>query len=242
MARKVVSRLTYANVMATIAVFAAIGGGAYAAVQTIPGPDGVIKGCYQAKKGSLRVVAANKRCLKSEKTLKWSQTGPKGATGPQGPKGDTGAAGAAGAAGADGAQGARGPSNAYGGSIAGPVAITLATTPGQQVGHINVPAGKYVITAKAYLENQSTAASTSASCSLVADGHVDNSLVKLESANGSTLAFRQAVSMSMVHEFASAGQIDVRCGTGGGITTNAEEISVWAVQVDTLAATALVTG
>src|ERR1035437_6655491 len=90
--------LSYANVMSTIAVFVVLGGGAYAAVTTIPGPDGVIHGCYQkAKKptltttsqGLLRVVPTGKKCLKSEVALQWNQKGNPGLNGTNGAKGDT---------------------------------------------------------------------------------------------------------------------------------------------------------
>jgi hypothetical protein len=64
--RRFCPRLTYANVMSTVAVFVALGGGAYAAVSSIPGPDGVIHACYAKKKGNLRLIAAGRRCSKRE--------------------------------------------------------------------------------------------------------------------------------------------------------------------------------
>jgi hypothetical protein len=98
--RRIRRRLTYANVMSTIAVFAALGGGAYAAVTSIPGADGVVHSCYQVKKGTLRVVPAGRKCSKGERALAFNQRGPQGAPG---------ALGTAGAAGARGDQGSQGP-------------------------------------------------------------------------------------------------------------------------------------
>jgi hypothetical protein len=90
-------RLTYANVMSTIGVFAALGGGAYAAVSSIPGPDGVIHGCYQKTKGNLRLVPAGKRCSKGEKAIVFNQQGPPGTRGTSGTPGTPGTPGAPGA-------------------------------------------------------------------------------------------------------------------------------------------------
>ena len=92
-------RLNPLNVMSTIAVFAALGGGAYAAVGSIPGADGVIHACVPSKGGLLRVIGAGKKCPKHEKVLAFNQRGP------QGLPGTPGAPGAAGAKGEPGPQG-----------------------------------------------------------------------------------------------------------------------------------------
>jgi hypothetical protein len=87
---KVRSRLTYANVMATIAVFIALGGGAYAVTGGIPAADGKFNACFNKRSGAVRLVKARKKCRRGEKATSWSQVGPKGDTGGQGPKGDNG--------------------------------------------------------------------------------------------------------------------------------------------------------
>ena len=92
-------RLTYANVASTLALFLALGGGAYAAT-TIPGRDGVIHACYKQASGGTRIVAAGKKCRKGERAVRWNQ---------QGPRGLAGAAGTPGANGASGPQGPAGP-------------------------------------------------------------------------------------------------------------------------------------
>ena len=100
---------TYGNVVATIALFAALGGGAYAAT-TFIGADGRIKGCVSKKSGALRVVEPGKKCSKKTKALVWSKRGPQGAAGAQG---DTGPQGATGAPGAQGTPGEPGTARAY---------------------------------------------------------------------------------------------------------------------------------
>ena len=111
--RHVRRRLSYANAMSTIAVFIALGGGAYAAVQTIPGSDGVIHGCYGAKSGSLRVIAAHKKCKKGERAIAFDQTGVPG------PAGTPGQAGAPGAPGSPGGKGEPGPAaKTFAGNVA----------------------------------------------------------------------------------------------------------------------------
>jgi hypothetical protein len=113
-------RLSYANVMSTIAVFAALGGGAYAAASSIPGPDGVIHGCYAKKKGNLRLIATGRRCSKRENAIAFNQQGPQGRSGARGATGSRGTTGATGSPGAPGAKGEQGPQ--------GPGASTFTAT------------------------------------------------------------------------------------------------------------------
>ncbi|HEY1594694.1 MAG TPA: hypothetical protein VGF74_04805 [Thermoleophilaceae bacterium] len=87
------AHLTYANVMATIAVFIALGGGAYAASGGFASSTGVVHGCV-GRQGALSVVRAHKRCPKGTKRLTFNQRGQAGANGTPGPPGPaTGAAG-----------------------------------------------------------------------------------------------------------------------------------------------------
>src|SRR2546423_446624 len=103
------SRLTYANVMATVAVFLALGGGAYA-LSGIPDRSGIFHGCMAPKTGTLRVVKAASSCRKTkvvrrgkrrvripgESAILWSQTGPRGLQGTQGVQGIQGSPGLSG--------------------------------------------------------------------------------------------------------------------------------------------------
>ena len=103
MVHRVTPRLSYANVMSTLAVFMILGGGAYAAT-TIPGPSGVINGCYQKNKGTLRVLVGKQKCQKkSELGISWNNKGVPGRAGTPGTAGTTGTAGTNGTNGVNGA-------------------------------------------------------------------------------------------------------------------------------------------
>ncbi len=104
-------RLSYANVIATLALFLAVSGGVAFAVTGIVDADGAIHGCYNTTNGGLRVVAAAESCKSNEAALTWSQRGP---TGPKGDKGDAGTNGTDGAPGAKGDKGDRGTDGAPG--------------------------------------------------------------------------------------------------------------------------------
>ena len=112
MPSKLRGALSYANVMATIALFVALGGGAIAATGLI-GSDGRIHGCVRKTTGTLSVLAPGKHCHKGQTAIAWNTEGPQGNPGPvgqtgqqgpqgeQGPKGDQGIPGPVGAAGGD---------------------------------------------------------------------------------------------------------------------------------------------
>jgi hypothetical protein len=93
------SRLTYANLTATVAVFLALGGGAYA-LSGVPDRSGVYHACV-ATSGALRVVAKSSSCRKTktvrrgkrrvripgESAIAWNQHGPQGFSGQNGTPG-----------------------------------------------------------------------------------------------------------------------------------------------------------
>jgi hypothetical protein len=93
------ARLSYANVMATVAVFLALGGGAYA-LSEIPGRARVFHGCVSRTTGVLRVVKSARACHRAvlrgrhrdpgEFAVSWNQ---QGQPGPQGARGVQGASG-----------------------------------------------------------------------------------------------------------------------------------------------------
>ena len=106
-------QLTYANVVATGALFMALGGGAYAAFSGIPDAQGVYHGCVDPTTGALRIVKAATFCHKAktirrghrrvhlagELAIAWNQTGQQGGKGNPGQLGPTGPIGATGVAG-----------------------------------------------------------------------------------------------------------------------------------------------
>jgi hypothetical protein len=101
--KQIRQRLTYANVMSSIAVFLVLGGAtAFAASQL--GKNTV--GSKQLKANSVTAGKIKNGAVTPSKISVAAQNALKGATGPVGPKGATGATGAIGATGATGAPGA----------------------------------------------------------------------------------------------------------------------------------------
>ncbi len=54
--------MSYANVMATAALFLALGGGAFAATGGLKSKPGVIHGCVSKRTHVLRVLKAGRKC------------------------------------------------------------------------------------------------------------------------------------------------------------------------------------
>ena len=107
-------RINYANVVASLALFVALGGGAYAATTgSFVSSGGVISGCVKHN-GALLVVKSGRRCPRHTVALPFAQRGPRGPRGSTGAKGPRGATGAAGAAGKTGAAGKNGENGAPG--------------------------------------------------------------------------------------------------------------------------------
>ena len=98
MSGRIRGRLTYANVMATVAVFIALGGGAYAAT-TLPRNS---VGSTQIKKGGVHSSDLARNAVTSAKVKNGTLLPADFKQMPVGPKGDTGATGATGATGEPG--------------------------------------------------------------------------------------------------------------------------------------------
>jgi hypothetical protein len=114
-----------------LALVVALGGVAYS---SIPDPMGVIHGCYENSGRTLRVIdtGAGQSCGAAETALNWSQRGPAGPTSAQGPQG---------------AQGPPGQPPAFTKSVA---KVTVQADVGfAEVARLDVPAGRYVVFAKA---------------------------------------------------------------------------------------------
>ncbi len=88
--------LSYANVVASIALFIALGGGAYAVVGNgFLGRSGTVRTCIQSADHELQVITPDGRCRAGSIPLALNQKGqrgPRGATGPRGRRGLTGSA------------------------------------------------------------------------------------------------------------------------------------------------------
>lgn len=193
--KQICSKLNYANVMATVAVFLALGGASYAAFKL---PKESV-GARQLKAGAVTPAKLNEKT----RAQLVGPDGPRGPAGPAGPQGDTGPAGALGARGERGEQGERGetgPSAAFAGFHDPAVGITSKSSSSPtRVTALDVPAGAYAITAKANTVVQSNVVLT---CVLRAGG--DNDKVEL-AAPGNALVF------GVVHTFTNPGSVTIDC-------------------------------
>ncbi len=137
-------RLTYANVVATLALFLALGGAAYAATQ-LPA-DSV--GTRQLRAGAVTAGKLSKGV--QARLAKTGKQGPRGAEGPAGPEGRPGA---------EGKEGKQGPAseallgsepqdlyvkNGFASSFDGSIGDETEDT----VSTLTVPPGNYLVTAK----------------------------------------------------------------------------------------------
>jgi hypothetical protein len=193
--------LTYANVVASLALFLALGGAAFAATQLPRNSVGT---------GQLKpeAVTAGKIAKKTRNQLK----GDRGATGPQGPTGKTGAKGAAGAKGATGAKGDTGPRGLTGADGTGPAFEVFGTLKSIGVGAApvvaeNLPAGAYLSTANVVVE--ATAPGT-VTCTLSSGGEA--------SANFGVAGQVTTMSLSATRTLGSAGAETLTCSAPEGAT------------------------
>lgn len=85
---RILSKLSYANVMSTLALFAALGGGAYAA-STFVSSNGVVSLCVSPN-GTVKILPRKQRCAKRAKLI---SVNARGVAGPPGPAGAQGASG-----------------------------------------------------------------------------------------------------------------------------------------------------
>lgn len=196
--------LTYANVVASLALFLALGGAAFAASR-LP-RNSVGTGQLKAE-----AVTAGKIAKKTRSRLK-------GATGPQGPQGKTGAKGAKGATGAKGAKGdtgARGPAGADGTGPAFEVfreVPKVVETAGTPILAQNLPAGAYVISADVALEVSGNGGAEVV-CTLSGGG------VAVTAVTGGTSGESPATApLSGTQTFNSAGTTTLTCATAVGST------------------------
>jgi hypothetical protein len=206
--------LTYANVAASLALFLALGGAAYAATQL---PKNSV-GTNQIRK---EAVTAGKIAKKTRQQLQGQrgpagQQGPQGKTGKQGAKGATGAIGARGAQGNTGAPGIDGTGPAYE-AVAKPTSPTAIGTNTQVVG-LTLAQGQYATSANVVVA--STAGAT-VTCTLQNGSEA--------SATIPATGF-ETLSMSGTRGLGGAGTATVLCTSTGG---SAELVSaaVTAIQV-----------
>lgn len=147
------TRLTFANVVACIALFVALGGVSYAAFKL---PKNSV-GSQQIRKEAVNSAKVKNGSLKAaDFEPDQVPAGPRGATGAAGPKGEKGDAGPQGP---KGDTGARGPSDTY-------YAFNNDNGTNSKTLTLAVPAGSYAVSASMYAVNQSTAAFGNLECKL----------------------------------------------------------------------------
>lgn len=179
--------LTYANVMATIAVFVSLGGTSYAAL-VVTGAnikDGSLTGTdvrnssltgTDLRNGSIGLldIADTAEAALRGRVGDAGPPGAAGSTGAAGAKGDTGPIGPRGIQGETGSQGAPGTPGAPGTSdtltATGPEYTPGLDTTGFNTVQLVVPAGRWLITGRASIRVQSAYSRSSATCDIRGNG------------------------------------------------------------------------
>lgn len=133
--RRVLSSLLPSPAMAlAFVLLAAASAGLAAAATTATGP--VIAACANKKSGALRLAG---KCRRSERAVRWNQTGPRGQAGPGGASGPAGPAGAGGPIGPQGpgamqiTSSVTGPRTAFAIATVGPWTVLFECTVGAAV-------------------------------------------------------------------------------------------------------------
>ncbi len=178
-----------------------------------------------------------------KKTVKPAgKRGPAGTAGPAGKAGANGVAGAQGAAGATGATGPAGaigpigpigPSNLYFRTRADILALAASGTLSDAaftIVTLNVPAGKYLISAKLTAWDQ--LGGTETDCRLIAGADDDTSSAWADA----TLSLIP-MSMMVAHDFTAAGQVKLNCNRSAGGGSLLRQIKVSALKVGDITAT-----
>jgi hypothetical protein len=238
------SSLTYANVMATVAVFVALGGSSYAALQVTSKnvPRDALTGAdiknltgTDVRNDSLTGVdvknlrsadIANGQLLAEDLApgqLPKGEPGAPGATGAQGPAGAAGATGATGAQGPAGDIGPRGPSDAF----ADTFSQTAVPPPGMgaQPYTRTLGPGSYVF--QATFRATASGAATVSECSLIAgDQEMDNKNLDLDGGGD-----RKVVTLLATRTLAVPTEIRLFCQAIGGGGYNLSDGHVVALQV-----------
>ena len=259
---RVHARLTYANVVATLALFIALGGSSYAAVSitgrevrddSLTGRD-IRDGSVRARDLRAGTLEAGPRGLTGPRgaTGATGASGPAGAdgtAGTAGPKGDTGPAGPAGPAGSSGGAtgpagpagptGPRGPSNGYSFVSAQETGRFLLTTR-TDLGQLDLPAGRYLLAAKVHSDNESGAGPADVSCWLM-NGvtELDKSEATMAANGGPNVQDEDVLTLIAAVELGSTGSIELECQGYNANSPGIEmkRVRMTAIQVATLART-----
>lgn len=177
MVAKAVSYLR-GNTLALLALFVALGGTSYAAAGGFVARNGQLAGCVTGD-GVLKVLKPGHRCAKGQTAVAWNVAGRAGGAGPAGAPGIRGATGEAGSAGPSG--------QSIVGSV-GPVGPSDAYTSKSHGSPISLPAGDYVLFAKARWHNGQKAETRELFCELTDSAAiVDSEPVDVEADSTATV-------------------------------------------------------
>jgi hypothetical protein len=211
--KRITRPLSYSNVLASLALFVALGGASYAAV-TLPANS---VGTKQLAKKAVTGSKLKRNAVTSAKVRDGSLLAADFKAG-QVPAGGSGQTGPAGPQGERGATGERGPSDAF--------SIGNGTSSGSNTPlDLPVPAGDYFVTAKVSIG--SPAANTLLRCDLTGGNNEDASFGSIET-TGHT---QETLVSTMVTHFDAAGSIHFSCNLGGA---NPGQAVINAVQVGAL--------
>jgi hypothetical protein len=188
-------------------------------------PDaGVIHGCYgkpgTPQKGQLRVRDASRgeQCRFYENQLDWSQTGPSGVTGPTGPTGPAGTATAK--------------------TVTADAFVDLTSAlPGTNLATLNLPAGSFVIFARAvYGPQAGITGNYVAECELTAGSDMDapSGRIIFGADQNSPFVHGEVISMNVLHTFASPGSATLNCVTPQVQAARAGDVRITAIQVSAI--------
>ena len=220
--------ITYANVVATVALVFAMTGGAYAAgvlpVNSVGAKHLKTGAVTSAKVKDGTLTARDFAASALSRGAAQGLAGPKGDAGPAGPKGDAGPAGLKGETGARGLQGEKGAKGDPGPTTVYEArAAALPNLPADQyteVESLQLPAGKYYVHGDLNVHNSSWNGQTvDADCYLKYDGALQ------DGGMGRNLPPNQArsISVSDVVTFGAPSKVSIEClhlGTGNQVWTS----------------------
>jgi hypothetical protein len=228
MSPSITSRAVALSAAAAISLLAAFGMASQADASTL-------YACVKKEGGSMRLVSQRAKCTKSERKVSWNTTGPVGKNGANGANGGSGANGKNGSNGSNGSNGGNGANGSAVGLLAfkdGPVALATVATEQTVATLANVPAGKYLFSAKAEVEGGN--ANLQLHCRLTAQGDFDESDALLAETNktGSIETLPFIVS----HEFATTGSVVLSCNTFGVANVKVRNIKIAGTLLQSLTA------
>lgn len=177
-------RYLRSNALGALALFLALGGTGYAAAGGFT-QGGKIRACVNSE-GQLKLVSSRQHCQRGRRAITW------GVTGPEGPKGAPGTAGASGATGATGAEGKQGPAS-LGRGFQATVGFAGEVKTLTEVQSLTLPAGSYIVFAKAYVTLNETSAEALMTCDLNGGGGDDEDELTLTSSG--TLSAKSPISL-----------------------------------------------